>query len=201
LLSLTTAGTDPGTNSNRGYLYNASNILAATIIAGVLPDGYPLITTNMNIATDFLLVSHGVEAGNISGGLADRVRTDSDSTTRWYQDYVTNNRGNDARVMLMPVNSGHCGGTVFTSQNPAVASTYAGANTCIFPVGDGTTSTKPAVPSYTVIGWGRFFLREATYYDGISGNRGVCAEYIGPGLVEGGGQPAGTNIYAVKLIQ
>jgi hypothetical protein len=119
----------------------------------------------------------------------------------WYQDYVQNNQGNGARVMLMPVNSGYCGNLAFTVAHGNHQTAYTGANTCTFPVGDGTTATSPAVPSYTVIGWGRFFLREASYYGSITGNEGVCAEYIGPGLVQGGGKPNGTDVYAVKLVQ
>lgn len=195
VLSLTTAS-GLG-NSNRGYLYNTAPLIAATIIAGILPPGFPAINTGMDISPDFLAVSHGVMENNLTGGLADRVRTDTDSVTQWYSDYVRNDHGNNQRVLLMPINSGYCGATAFSGKG----TTYNGANTCTFPVGDGTTNTMPAVPSYTVIGWGRFFLREASYYGGINGNKGVCAEYIGPGLIEGGGQPVGHSIYAAKLVQ
>lgn len=201
LLSLTTAPSL--SNSNRGYIYNAANVVDATIIAGVLPAGYPPITTGMNIAPDFLAVSSGVMENNLTNGLQSKVLTDTDSTSVWYQDYVQNNQGNGARIVLMPVNSGDCDHNplTFLVDHGSHKTSYSGNNTCTFPVGDGTTNTSPAVPSYTVIGWGRFFLREAGYYGHIVGNEGVCAEYIGPGLVEGGGKPAGSNIYAVKLIQ
>jgi hypothetical protein len=187
-------------NSNRGYLYKSSSNIAATIVAGEVPAGYPPVTTGTDICNGnpaYLCGTSGVKENNLTNGLADRVRTDSDSTSRWYADY----HGNGQRVMLMPVNSGICGAAPNIDLKKPAASYINGTNTCTFPVGDGTTNNAPAVPSYTVIGWGRFFLREASYYAGINGNKGVCAEYIGPGLIEGGGEPVGHSIYAPKLVQ
>jgi Flp pilus assembly protein TadG len=196
LLSLTTAS--GLSNSNRGYIYNQASVVNATIVAGILPAGYPLITTGMDIAPNFLAVSSGVMENNLTNGLGDRSATDSDSTSASYAAYAAGGRGNGQRVMLMPVNSGQCGPSTFSGNGPNVA--YTGTNTCIFPLGDGSTTTAAVVPSYTVIGWGRFFLLTSDYYYHINGNKGVCAEYIGPGMVQGGGAGTGSGLYAVRIV-
>jgi hypothetical protein len=198
-IKTTSASSDTLGTSNRGYLYNPSSLIAATIVAGILPAGYPPLSTGADLYTDFLSVSNGAKHNNIVGGLQDRSNTDSDSTSQWYQDYVSGHHGNGQRIMLMPVNSGPCGGTTFTPQGKGGLPAYSGTNTCIFPVGDGTNNTV-AFGSYKVVGWGRFFLLPPADYS-VSGNKGACAEYIGPGEVEGGGAGNGTSLYVVKLIQ
>ncbi len=203
-LKVTSAKTaeDATGNSSRGYLYNSGSDLADTVVADIVPDPskYPPIEVGDEVYTDYLAVSSGAVHSTIINRLVDRVLQDDDHESSTYKEYVESGKGNGRRVIIVPINAGPSCAVegAITSDKGFL---YTGTNTCKFPDPNDPPRTI-TYGSYDVIGFARFFLLRDQYYKSLGGNDAACAEYIGPGAVEGGNGPgAGPGTYFVRLIQ
>jgi|GEM_PF-296215 len=186
---------------DRGYIWtsNSAKDINDAILGNVTPpDGSINIGDNIIDACDFCK-TNGVKESEVKA-MRDRVASDTDSTTRWYADYIaainagTGTYGNYQRVVTVPIATGACGTTVDVN---------------------GTPVTVPCPNGYgpnTVTGFAAFFLLPyeksnqgpyglpGAYYG--SGGAPICAEYIGP-WNGGGGASAGGGVSnrIAKLVQ
>lgn len=187
---------------DRGYIWNSNSAkdIKDAILGNVTPpDGSINIGDSITDLCDYCK-ANGVKQSEVKA-IGDRVESDTDSTTRWYKDYIerinsgTGTYGNYQRVVTVPIVTGPCGGTL--------------------DVG-GTSYGLPCTGEYgpnTVVGFAAFFLLPyeksnsgpyglpGSYYS-QGGNGPICAEYIGP-WNGGGGASAGTGTgnRIAKLVQ
>jgi hypothetical protein len=190
--------------SNRGYIYNVASMIADTIVANQIPPGAPIVNTG-----DIIKTLYQAAQGNMTSAATDlmnRVLQDSDSTSTSFANY----HGNGIRKILVPINVGYCGPIQYVAngqgQNkdsypPTYPTVQYGTNTCQIWK-DAAKSGVNTYQEYQVIGWGEFFLLEASYYQKLNGNDSVCAEYIRPGSVLGGkGDTGSPNVFKVMLVE
>jgi hypothetical protein len=183
--------------SNRGYIYNVASMIADTIVANQIPPGAPVVNTG-----DIIQTLYQAAQGNMTSAATDlmnRVLQDSDSTSTTHSAY----HGNGIREILVPINTGFCGTVQYiaTGQGKDMDS-YTGTNTCQVWTDETATAKTSPYKSFQVIGWGRFFLLDAGYYQKLNGNDSVCAEYIGPGAVLGSNKDTGSpNVFKVMLVE
>ncbi len=186
---------------DRGYIWNSNSAkdINDAILGNVTPpDGSIDIGDNITDACDYCKVN-GVKESEVKA-MRDRVASDTDSTTRWYADYIaainagSGTYGNYQRVVTVPIATGACGTSVDIN---------------------GTPVSVPCPSGYgpnTVTGFAAFFLLPyeksnkgpyglpGAYYG--SGGAPICAEYIGP-WNGGGGASAGGGVSnrIAKLVQ
>lgn len=169
------------TNPDRGFIWDtksAKDIKDAIQGNAVPQDGHSInIGNNVITNCDFCLVPGMRET--VVKSIRDRSFSDSNPVAPYYQDYVAGGglTGNSRRIVVVPMVTGICGGSITCPTNPDT---------------DG-----PTFGSNTVIGFASFFLMTDEYYaeNNANATKPICAEYIGPWVPNsmGGGAGGGSG--------